>query len=273
MSTKQAFRLISLAVAGAWLLYQPGVVRSQSVPEPAEVQLQGAPFADVKAALFGPPGMGLLNGGAAFELQAQDVAVPKGFFTSAMDFNMMDFVTLVQKVQSLPPGTEVKLQGTVDGVPFQAKVEGGEVKVQGLSLTQAQFNALFNNLKGVNGIREVKVAAVVNGVPMVAKFENEGGKIETKVETKDESRRRAKDGGRDLDRDIRGRELAVEGEKAGRADRPERLGRVRRDEMIEKIDRPERIGRMERLDRIERPQRIERFERPERIERLDHHDR
>jgi len=271
--------ILKMLVLGVTFLIHPSILLAQSVEPAAEVQFQGVPFADVKGELFGPPntmGMGLLNGGAAFELQAQDIMVPKGFFTSAMDFTNMDFVTLVQKVQSLPTGTEVKLQGTVDGVPFQAKVEGGEVKVEGLSLTQAQFNALFDSLQRINGIREVEVEAMVNGVVKEAKFEN--GKIETKVEANDKSRgraedkrhrgesgtsaslnnERAKNEGKDLPHDLRGPDRAVlEGEKAGRADRPERLGR----------DRAERSQKMERMERPEKMERMERVERPEHRDR------
>jgi len=292
--------ILKMLVLGVMFLIHPSILLAQSVEPGVEVQLQNVNFPAVKEQLFGNMGtMGLLNGTAPFELQAQGVVFTQAnidaFFpaappTCSPTAPCMDFVTLVTRVQQLP-GTEVKIQGMVSGgTPFQLKVEAGEVKIQGLTLTQDQFNTLRARLQATAGIREFKIDAIVNGQRMVAKFENEGGKIETKVETKDKSRGRAedkrhrgeegtsaslnntdRDQGKDLDHSIRGRERAVlEGEKAGRSDPPERLGRVRRDEMIEKLDRPERI------DRAERPQRMERMERPqrmERVERPEHRDR
>lgn len=173
----------------------------------------------------------------------------------------------------------VEVPGTtgVSQVPFEAKVEAGQVKIEGLSVTQDQFSALLSNLQAAAGLREFKVEAVVNGKLMEAKFENEGGRIRTRIEAsrsgRSEDRRhrgesgtsadlnsdRARDRGRDLDHSLRGRDRAEhERERIEGTQRPERI---------------ERSGRVERIERTERQDRIERSQRPERIERSDRRGR
>ena len=295
MKHRQKFQLLSLSAVVILLLYPP-VLWSQSL-RPAEVNLRGANLAEVQDRLSGPNG--LLNQNQPFELKAQNVVLTprqaQDFFAPASGAQTptsgTDFATLVGKIQQLP-GTEVRIRGvveapgtagTVQRIPFDAKIEAGEVKIKGLSLTQAQFDSLVSRLQATAGTRELKVEALVDGRRVETKFENEGGKLRTKVETRgrEEERRhrgehgtsatinndRATDQGKDFDHEVRGRDRAVlereRVERRERGERPEREG-VERREKVDRVERPERVDRAERPERVERPERPERLERPER---------
>jgi len=142
-----------------------------------------------------------------------------------------DFSSFVNRIQQ-QPGSEVKFLGTVNGRPFEAKVEPGEVKVQGLNLSQADFDTLVKQLQG-QSTREFKVQAVVDGKTVIAKFEN--GQL----------RIRADNAGRDKSRVERN-------DRSGRSDRSDRPDRV------ERTDRPDRSDRVERTERADRVERLDR---------------
>lgn len=304
---------------GLWLLLAafviyPSTLSAQSIEPAIEVDLRGVNFTAVTDRLFGTGG--LLNQNQPFELKAENVVLTpaqvQSFFFQAVSpggsgagttvtggFVPADFATFVEKVQQLP-GTEIKLKGfievpgnmgVIDRRPFEAKVEKGEVKIEGVPLTQDQLNSLFSRLRGIAGLREVKIESLVNGQLMEAKFEREGSRVQIKVEPKEGlaarlgggverrgkgqegtsasiNNERARDMGKDLDHSIRGRERAsLERERGTRSERIERIERG------EKIERPERAERAERAERVERPGRIERVEKPERVERVERAER
>jgi len=205
---------------------------AQTSPRP-EVKVTATNLADVQGPLNNLP-----NGG---ELQVRGLVV-----TDTNAFNSAPFTTLVSTVQN-KPGTEVKLVGTVGGTPFEAKIERGEVKLQGLSFAnQADFNAFVTGLGAQNNLRELRVQAVVNGMRMIAKFED--GRVRTEV----------RDGNRGSGSEHSGRNQA-------RGDRDDRSGRGDRG------DRPDRVERNDRSDRVERVERTERADRLDRPERSGRH--
>ncbi len=198
-----------------------GPAAAQTTPRP-EVKVTATDLAGVQEPLNNLP-----NGG---ELQVRGLVL-----TDANAFTGAPFTTLVSTVQS-KPGTEVKLLGTVGGTRFEAKIEGGEVKLQGLSFAnQTDFNNFVNGLQAQNNVRELKVQAVVGGTRMIAKFEN--GRLRTRTEVRDGNR---------------GPGSEHEGRGLSRVEKTEKVEKV---EKVDKIDKPERVEKVERVDRIERPER------------------
>jgi hypothetical protein len=128
----------------------------------------------------------------------------------------------------------VKLRGTVGGNRFDARIERGEVKLEGLSFkNQDELKAFVTTLQTSTTIREVKVEAVVNGTPMIAKLEN--GRLRTE----------ARDGNRGPGSDRLGRDQAQgnRDDRSGRGDRGDRPDRVERNDRTDRVDRVERTDR------------------------------
>jgi len=264
----------------AVLLLYPGSIAGQATGQPAEVKLKAVGFQEVLNRLFGTAGMdGLLKGNQPFELRAEDVDLTpeqaKNFFTPSN--GMMDIAALAAAVQNLP-GTEVKIEGLVDGAPFELKVEAGEIKLEGLALTQRQLDSLFDRLQMIQGIREVKIEALVNGQRVEVKLE--GNEREIEREGREHHRaEKARHEGHDRDHKAEaGERVEVEHEVEREGhERVEHHGRMDKAERVEITDHfrgSEKIERVERMEKIERPERIEKVEhpeKPERIERSGHH--
>jgi hypothetical protein len=208
-----------------------------------EVKLDGVTFQQVLDRLFGTTANpGLLAGKERFELRATDVtltaAQEQSFFVPTAA-NNSDFAALVTAAEQIK-GSEVKIRGLVDGAPFELKLEGKEVKVEGLSLTQAQLDSLINQLKGISGLREAKIETVVDGKPMVVKIENRAGvvKVVDLPRHHDHEKHASNDN---------------HGQGSG-------SGQSARADLTEK---PQHIDRPEKSDKVERPEKIDHIERPE----------
>jgi len=268
VAVRLGFLLIAL-IASALFLYSPKITAGQQVRQEVEVQLQAPTLQDVLNQLFGTPGMpGLLSGNQPFEFRAGNLMLTpqqaQNFFVPVSPTGM-DFAALVAAVERLP-GAEVKIEGFVNGAPFEFKVEAGEVKFEGLVLTQAQLSSLLDRLLMIPGIREVKIEALVNGQPVEVKIENKAREIEKLKNGAHAEHARHEARGRDRERQQRERMQAEHAEKRGdraRMEQPARIDKAGRVGMTERIRRPERVERVERVERIERPERIERIERPE----------
>ncbi len=269
MRRKQASTLL-LWISAVLLLY-PGGIAGQTTPQLAEVKLKAVGFQEVLNRLFGTTGMpGLLNGTQPFEFRAEDLDLNAqqtgNFFTAS---NGMDIAALAAAVQKLP-GTELKIEGLANGVPFELKVEAGEIKLEGLNLTQTQLDSLFNRLQMIQGIREVKLEALVDGQRVEVKLE--GNEREIEREGREHHRaEKARHEGHDRDHKAEaGERLEVEHEVEREGhERVEMTDHVRGSEKIERVE-----TRVERIEKIEHPERIEKIEhpeKPERIERSGHH--
>src|SRR5262249_49843236 len=140
-----------------------------------EVKLEGVPFQQVLDQLFGTTANpGLLAGKQRFELRAEDVTLTNDQarnFLVPSSANNAEIAHLVSAALQIR-GAEVKIEGLVDGTPFEFKLDGKEVKLEGLNLTQAQLDSLVQQLKGITGLREVKIESLVDGKPMEVKIEN-----------------------------------------------------------------------------------------------------
>jgi hypothetical protein len=260
----------------AVLLLYPGSIAGQATGQPAEVKLKAVGFQEVLNRLFGTAGMdGLLKGNQPFELRAKDVDLTPQQAEKFLTPNGMDIAALAAAVQKLP-GTEVKIEGLVNGAPFELKVEAGEIKLEGLALTQTQLDSLFDRLQMIQGIREVKIEALVNGQRVEVKLE--GNEREIEREGREHHRaEKARHEGHDRDHKAEtGERVEVEHEVEREGhERVEHHGRMDKAERVEITDHlrgSEKIERVERM--IERPERIEKVEhpeKPERIERSGHH--
>ncbi len=208
-----------------------------------EVKLEGVPFQQVLNRLFGTAANpGLLGSNQRFELRAEDVTLTRqqeqSFFvpSSANTADIADLVAAAQQVRG-----KVKIEGLLDGAPFEFKLSGKELKLEGLDLTQAQLDSLVQQLKGISGLREAKIESLVNGRPTEIKIENRGGIV--KVEDRERHNLR----GHEADED---QERRVSNENRG----PGRAASISRPEKIEKLEKNEKIERPEKVERIERPE-------------------
>src|SRR5215471_16798143 len=210
-----------------------------------EVKLEGVQFQQVLDRLFGTASTpGLLGANQRFELRAEDVTLTRdqeqSFFvpSSANTADIADLVTAAEKVRG-----RVKIEGLVDGAPFELKVSGREVKLEGLSLTQAQLDTLVGQLKGISGLREVKIESIVDGHAMEIKIENRAGVM--KVEDRERPKAAAHVHEADDDHEQR-----ASSQNSG----PGRSARLERPEKIEKLEKNDRVERVDKVERIERPE-------------------
>jgi hypothetical protein len=114
--------------------------------------------------LFGTPDNGLLDGKKAFEFRAEDVkltTVQAAAFFGSSATSTTDLAALIEAAQSLHG--QVRMDGTIDGKPFEFKLAGREIKIEGLTLTAAQREALGAELLGITGLHEAKINALVDG--------------------------------------------------------------------------------------------------------------
>ena len=195
-----------------------------------EVKLEDVSFQEVLDRLFGTASTpGLLDGDTRFQLHAEGVILTSdqlSFFVPT-EANTSDFADLIAAAEQIR-GSELKIQGLIGDVPFDFKLSGKQIKLDGITLTQAELDALVAELQGIEGLDEAKIQAFVDGEVVVVKIENVPGRVRIDNRgTQQEAHLNAREGRGALNR----------------------------------IERPEKV------ERSERPERAERFERPERPER------
>lgn len=250
MMTRSLFPLLLVTLLGA------GPARAAS--EPVEVKVEGADLAVIQSTLAGAA--------AGFEAKFQGVDV-----TTADQGQLRDIVT---GLANLPRDSEVKIQGTVDGRPFEVKAENEagrtEVKVEGLA---------FNDFAGLEAFlrqfSEAKFEGVVAGQRVEAKFEEGRLKVENEGVSGDR-RHRGRDGtSKTLNNDEHARDMGKDdlNRHRGRDERAiEKRERVGKQEDLAR-DRGDRRDRMEHRDGHDRVERADRHERAERADRADHSGR
>src|SRR5262245_33433272 len=213
-----------------------------------EVKLDGVPFQAILDRLFGTPASpGLLDSNKRFELRAEDVTLTRdqarSFFvpTSANTSDIADFITAAERLR----GVDVKVEGLMDGTPFEFKLDGKEIKLEGLDLTQAQLDSLIEQLKGISGLREAKIESLVDGRPIEVKIENKAGRVKVENREHHNADARLRDKERDGDRERTSSREVSDRERAEReVERVEKIEKVERErqEKIERMERPERRG-------------------------------
>jgi len=193
--------------------------------------------------LFGTPDSGLLDGKKAFDFRAEDLKLTTdqsaNFFTFSTA-SPANLAALIEAAQALHG--QVRMEGTIDGKPFEFKLAGREIKIEGLNLTAAQRERLANELRGISGLREAKIDALVDGKATTTVIA--GGKERISLVRGERPENGRGDDKQKLDRpaksDIEHRadiEHRVEIDRGGRADtRVEHGGRIGRP--IEKPELP-----------------------------------
>jgi hypothetical protein len=132
--------------------------------------------------VFGTPiDDGLLDGTRAFQIRAQDLILTSDqalFFT---DIDSPDSLSALIDAAIDRRGM-IRMDGTIDGEPFELKLAGRELKIEGLTLTEEQRQALIAELSGISGLKEMKIQALVDGRMTVTKFQGGHEKLEIRNE-------------------------------------------------------------------------------------------
>ena len=258
---KSRFLALLALLVGIIAIPMSGHVNAQvQDTKPQDIKLEGPDFQAVLDQLFGTSSSdGLLQGTTRFELRAENVVITPqqaDMFFNASTTNSEDISDLIAKAEAIK-GTELKISGTIDGKPFDLKMEGKEVKAEGLVLTQVEFDALIAQLKATTGLREAKIEATVDGQMKIAKLENMAGHV--KIENRDlHGKDRHPETHVEVHTDKSKSDVRSSFSDRSEHDvRPEKIEKVERPEKVEKIERPEKI------ERVERPDKTERVERPE----------
>lgn len=198
-------------------------VTASAQTEKTNLELESPDWQTVLDSFFGTleaPDTGLLDGNQNFKFRAEDIVLTS---TQAELFTSPDYgqnlAVLIEAAIALHGN--IRLEGTIDGEPFELKLAGRELKIQGLTLTSAQRESLVAELSSVSGLKEMKIQALVDGKTTITKYQGGHEKIEIR------------NGGRP---EHAGKPEKVEIERHGRIEARERIERPAR---IEKPERPE----------------------------------
>jgi hypothetical protein len=200
--------------------------------------------------LFGTPDNGLVDGKSAFQFRAEDVALTAeqgaSFFSSSAT-SSADLASLIEAATALHG--QVRMDGTIDGKPFELKLAGRELKIEGLTLTAAQREALSAELRGISALRETKINALVDGRASVIHIA--GGQERLQLLGRERSESNGGAGERKVDvgsrADASGKVEIDRGAKIESSGRVENSGRI-------ESGRIENSGRVENSGRIEVPE-------------------
>jgi hypothetical protein len=240
--------MISFALAlGICSLFLP---QGSFAADDVNVKMDGASFQEIVDKLFGTTeNPGLLEGDKHFSLHAKDVTLTEAqadLFFNPSEANIADFADLVAAAEALK--ANLKIEGEfLDGDGFKLNLSGKQIKLEGLVLTQAEFDALIAELQEIDGLKQAKIQATVDGKVLIAKLENQPGRV--KIE--DKSAR----GKPETNTDRRGPnsgsgdnrlEASNRGNGRGPGDRPEKIEKIERIERGSKGDRPDRLEKIER---------------------------
>jgi hypothetical protein len=183
----------------------------------SEVRLDAPTMEAVVDQLFGAPDGGLLDGTRSFQLRAKNMEL-----TSAQSADFFS-ATSTENLATLVEGTEtlhgvVHLQGEIDGEDFELKISGRQLKLDGITLTAAQLDALTSSLREVEGLKQIKINAIVDGEKTTIRLQ--GNLLKSDPAVREAGR---ENGRRGLDRahEVRN-EHAERIEHLGRIERPER---------------------------------------------------
>ena len=173
--------VVALPSSGAFAEDRPpraDVSASAQTDENLKINLEAPDWQSVLDRLFGTPDTGLIDGNRAFQFRANDLALTAA--QADLFFNSLDSVqnlpALIEDAEALPG--HIRMEGTIDGQPFELKLAGRELKIQGLTLTEAQRQALVAELSGIEGLREMKIEALVDGKMTVTKYQGGHEKFE-----------------------------------------------------------------------------------------------
>jgi hypothetical protein len=214
--------VVALPSSGAFAEDRPpraDVSASAQTDANPRVNLKSPDWQTVLDRLFGTPDTGLIDGTRAFQFGAEDLmqtAAQADLFTS-ID-SPQNLPALIEAAETLH-GSMIRLEGTIDGQPFELKLAGRELKIEGLTLTAAQREALVAELSGIEGLHEMKIEALVDGKMTVTKFQGGHEKFEILHRGKPEDPR----GHERIEIERHGRESRDAIERPVRVERPEKI--------------------------------------------------
>lgn len=164
---------IVLAVLAGLLVATPALA-----DEDPRLRVSGTTLADFEQKLFAQQG-GLAQGTTPFEARFRDVSVT----------NQQQLLDDLGKLKNIPPGSRVRLQGTIDGRPFKGEVRNhhGELRIElrGVRFaSQADAQTFVNSLK-TGGAERIRVRGVLeNGQRFDARFRIHDGRVEQRFQVK-----------------------------------------------------------------------------------------
>jgi len=220
--------IVALPFSGAFAEDGPAAVPASAPTDSKTIVNFNSPnWQVVLDNLFGTldaPNGGLLDGTRAFELRAEDIVLTstQAEFFTAID-SPQNLSSLIEAAELLRG--KIRLEGTIDGQPFELKLAGRELKISGLTMTAAQREALVAELSAIPGLKEMKIEALVDGRLTVTKYQGGHEKLEIRNSGRPEHAEKPE-------------KLSVE--RPGRALGHERIERLER---LERPERPERPGR------------------------------
>jgi len=188
----------------------------------SEIKLDGPTLDVVVNQLFGTPDGGLLDGTKSFQLQVKNLELTPEQASNFLSTTSPDNLT------SLVAGTEtlhgvVHLQGEIDGHAFELKISGSQLKLDGITLTAAQRDALIASLRDVDGLKEVKINAIVDGEKTTIRLQ--GNLLKSDLNPRETGHENGRKG---LDRAVEVRD-----------EHADRQG-IEHPERIERLEKPER---------------------------------
>jgi hypothetical protein len=206
--------ILSFAGNGAAQTGTDAPVTTQS-----DVKLDAPTLDVVVDQLFGVPDGGLLDGTKSFQLHAKNMELTAEqaatFLSPASPENLAALVAGTETLHGV-----VHLQGEIDGEDFDLKISGRQLKLDGITLTAAQRDALVASLREIEGLKQIKINAIVDGEKTTIRLQ--GNLLKDDLEAREAGR---ENGRRGLDR-----ALEVRSERAEH----------QRVERLEKLDRPDR---------------------------------
>jgi len=218
--------VVALPSSGAFAEDRPpraDVSASAQTDEDLKILLKAPDWQTVLDRLFGTPDTGLLDGTREFQFRAEDItltAAQADLFFNSTD-PLQNLSSLIETAETLH-GT-IRLEGSIDGRAFELKLAGSELKVEGLTLTEAQRQALIAELSGVKGLHEMKIQDLVDGKMTVTKFQGGHEKLEILHRGRPEHPREHEDRGHErveVERHNEGRDHI---ERPVRLEKPERI--------------------------------------------------
>jgi hypothetical protein len=195
-----------------------------------KVNLDGSSLSTVLDRLFGTPEDGLLDGKGSFNLHAENMTMTSA--ESAAFFAAVDSEQgLAAAIRAAEPlHGVIRLEGAIDGQPFELKFSGRQLKIEGLTLTAAQRDTLIAELRGVEGLKEMKIEATMDGQKTMTRIQGGQEKFEILGSKKP-----------DRDQESRGKS-GVGVEKSARVDARERIDGPVRVDGAQRIEGGGRIG-------------------------------
>lgn len=177
-------RWFAAAILGVLLGTTPALA-----DEDPQLRVSGATLQDFEQQLFGQQGGqqggqqqgGLAQGTTPFEARFRDLSLTQA--------DQQKLLQDLQKLNNLPEGSRVRLQGQIDNRPFKAEVRNHEgelrIELRGVRFASQQDAQNFVNSLKTGGAERIRVrGALENGQRFDARFRMHNGRVEQRFQVK-----------------------------------------------------------------------------------------